>query len=164
MSLKTKKLLAQIRARQDAVAARAGNVLGVDVSGSLAGRIGLQLVGAAAVLELLTPVLMLGAAILLFGSETAVLAQTVPGGNIFGNSAETPGRGLVEAVKYARNVVFVAGIAFFIWAAINMGFEKPWGGKAWAGAACWGFSGLAALAYEFSQGNAVNLDTSGLGR
>ena len=157
-----RNLLAQIRARQDAVVARASNVLGVDVSGSRAGRIGLQLVAAATVLELLTPVLMVGALVAL--SADPALAQTVPGGNIFGNSAETPGRGLVEAVKYARNVVFVAGIAFFIWAAINMGFEKPWGGKAWAGAACWGFSGLAALVYEFANGNPVNLDTGGLGR
>jgi hypothetical protein len=157
-----RKLLTHLRARQEAVTARASSLFGVDVSGSRAGRVGQALVTVAALVELATPVLVFGGIFALTAVET--VAQTVPGGNIFGNSAETPGRGLVEAVKYARNVVFVAGIAFFIWAAINMGFEKPWGGKAWAGAACWGFSGIAALVYEFSQGNAVNLDTSGLGR
>lgn len=63
-------------------------------------------------------------------------------------------------MKYLRNIVFVLGVAFFAWAAINMGFEKPWGGKAIAGAASWAFAGLSALVYEFSQGNAVKVDTN----
>ena len=160
--MKINKIIAGISERQRAAEARASQLFGVDVvTNTRAGRIGRALITTAIAIEFVMPVLMVVGMFAL--SAVSTVAQ-VPGGNIFGNSAETPGRGLVEAVKYARNVVFIAGIAFFIWAGLNMGFEKPWGGKAWAGAACWGFSGLAALVYEFSQGNPVNLDTGGLGR
>jgi hypothetical protein len=132
---------------------------GVDTSSRTA-RLGQSLMTISAALRLVEPVLVLGLVFLV--AAHPALAQGP--GNIFGSDATTPGRGLVEAIKYLRNVIFVAGVGFFMWAAINMGFEKPWGGKALSGAACWAFSGLAALVYEFSQGNSVQMDTSGLGR
>ena len=147
--------LAASREARDGAAA----LYGIDPK-SPAARIGNSLMTFSMVLRFVEPVLVVG--LLVLFSAVPALAQGP--GNIFGSDATTPGKGLVEAVKYFRNVIFVAGIAFFMWAGINLGFEKPWGGKAWAGAACWAFSGLAALVYEFSQGNPVNMDTSGLGR
>lgn len=149
----------QRRAARELARQEQAALYGIDIE-SRAARIGQSLMTLSTVLRVIEPLVVLGLMLVL--ASHPALAQGP--GNIFGSDATTPGRGLIEAVKYFRNVIFVAGIAFFMWAGINMGFEKPWGGKAIAGAACWAFSGLAALVYEFSQGNSVQMDTSGLGK
>lgn len=153
------RLFENVKARNAATQSRVAGALGLDVlpSNSTAARAGRGLITVAVGLELLTPLLFFG--LVFVGLAEPALAQP-SAGNIFGQSAEAPGRGLVEAVKYLRNIVFVFGVAFFAWAALNMGFEKQWGGKAIAGAACWAFAGLSALVYEFSQGNSVKVDTN----
>lgn len=130
---------------------------GVVEGDSRAARTGARLIALAAFIQLITPLLVIAGMLAL--TAFPALAQT-PGGGVFGANDQTVGRGLVEFIKYFRNVIFLAGIFFFGWAGINMGFEKPWGGKAMAGVACWGFAALSALAYSFSQGQAVNLDTN----
>lgn len=155
LTKRIRRELAAGRAERAGVAA----LYGVDIN-SPAARIGNGLMTLSLVLRIVEPLLVL----LLMFVISAVPAAAQSPGNIFGSDAQTPGRGLVEAIKYFRNVIFIAGIAFFMWGAINMGFEKPWGGKAIAGAACWAFAGISALVYTFSQGDSVQLDTSGLGR
>jgi len=86
-------------------------------------------------------------------------AQT-PGGSVFNGSDQTLGNGLKEFTKYFRNALFLGGVIFTGWGMINLAMEKPWGTKMLGGLGCFGFSGIAALAYSFSQGNAVNLDTN----
>lgn len=151
-------LLAQLAASKEQ-SANAAALHGIDTE-SRAYRIGKALITTSHLMRALEMVLVL--AIVMVAAAHPTFAQSP--GNIFGSDPTTAGRGLIEAVKYFRNVIFVLGIVFFMWAAINLGFEKPWGMKAIGGAACWAFSGLAALVYEFSQGNSVQMDTSGLGR
>lgn len=159
-----KKLIEKLQAQRAASRSHRESVAalyGIDTN-SPSARIGQSLMTLSHVLRFVEPLLVFGLVMAL--AACPALAQGTNPGNIFGSDATTPGRGLVEAVKYFRNVIFVLGIIFFMWAGVNMGFDKPWGGKAIAGAACWAFSGIAALVYEFSQGNPVQMDTSGLGR
>ncbi len=157
MSTKIRELRHRIKARTQKQAASAASLYGVEPTDSRAARIGSGLIAAAVFIEFITPVVVVLAMITL--TAFPALAQT-PGGGVFGSNDQTVGRGLVEFIKYFRNLIFLAGIFFFGWAGVNMGFEKPWGGKAMAGVACWGFAGISALAYSFSQGQAVNLDTN----
>ncbi len=151
---KQRRNFTERRARRSAELAES---FGLDMTDSRAARIGTKLIGLALLTEMMMPVLVLAGIGVL--SCVPALAQT-PAGGIFNSDATTPGRGLVEAIKYFRNLIFLLGIVFFGWAGLNMGMEKPWGGKAMAGAACWGFAGLSALVYTFSQGTAVPLDTN----
>ena len=47
-----------------------------------------------------------------------------------------------------------------MWAAFNYMTEKNWTKQAVGSIFCFAFGAVASLAYSFSQGNAVNLDTS----
>lgn len=87
------------------------------------------------------------------------VAQT-PGGSIFGGNDQTVGNGVREAIKYGRNLLFLLGVVGIMWAAVNYMFEKNWFKQLMGGVCCMGFSAIAAIAYSFSQGQAVNLDTN----
>jgi hypothetical protein len=124
---------------------------------SRSARIGKGLCQASAVVHLLAPVLVVIAMI----TVTAVpaFAQS-PGGSIFGGNDQTVGNGVREFVKWGRNLLFLLGIIFVIWGIINYAFEKSCMKQFLGAAGAMGFGGVAALAYSFSQGQAVNLDTS----
>jgi hypothetical protein len=124
---------------------------------SCVARIGQGMIRAACFLKLLEPVLLLILVLAMF--TVSSFAQT-PGGNVFNGSDQTLGNGLKEFTKYFRNALFLGGVIFTGWGMINLAMEKPWGTKMLGGLGCFGFSGIAALAYSFSQGNAVNLDTN----
>src|SRR6266478_6874762 len=54
-----------------------------------------------------------------------VLAQS-PGGNIFGGSDQTVGNGVREAIRWARNILFLLGIGAVAWGTVNIFLEKPY--------------------------------------
>lgn len=124
---------------------------------SRSARIAKRLFQASAWVHVLTPALVVVGTLLLLAFP--VLAQS-PGGSIFGGNDQTVGNGVREFVKYGRNLLFLLGIGFIIWGIINYAIEKSWVKQLIGGVGCFGFSGVAALAYSFSHGQAVNLDTT----
>jgi hypothetical protein len=112
-----------------------------------------QLFQASAILNALTPVLLIGI------MSVSVMAQGPSGGSIFGGDDQTLGNGVREVIKWGRNLLFLLGIGGLMWAAVNYMTEKNWTKQALGGVFCFAFGAVASLAYSFSQGNAVNLDT-----
>jgi hypothetical protein len=124
---------------------------------SRAARIGKRLCQASFLVHAFAPLLAIAAIILL--TAMPALAQS-PGGSIFGGNDQTVGNGVREFVKWGRNLLFLLGIVFVIWGIVNYAIEKSWMKQLIGGVGCFGFSGVAALAYSFSQGQAVQLDTT----
>jgi hypothetical protein len=122
-------------------------------------RAGERLVQFSTVLRAVEPllVLMATALILTVGAHPA-MAQT-PGGGIFGGSDQTVGNGVREAIRWARNILFLLGVGGCAWGALNVMLEKPYAKQFLGGGACMGFGAIASLAYSFAQGNAVDVDT-----
>jgi hypothetical protein len=116
-----------------------------------------RLVQASIIVHVLTPVLVILGIITL--TALPVLAQS-PGGSIFGGNDQTLGNGVREAIKWGRNLLFLLGIGGLMWAAFNYMTEKNWTKQAVGSVFCFAFGAVASLAYSFSQGNAVNLDTN----
>jgi hypothetical protein len=112
-----------------------------------------RLFQASAILNALTPVLLIGI------MSVSVMAQGPSGGSIFGGDDQTLGNGVREVIKWGRNLLFLLGIGGLMWAAVNYMTEKNWTKQALGGVFCFAFGAVASLAYSFSQGNAVNLDT-----
>lgn len=128
-----------------------------EISRSRIARAGEKLVRAAIVMRTLEPMLVLAAIVLVIAAGPA-LAQA-PGGNIFGGSDQTVGNGVREAIRWARNILFLLGIGACAWGAVNIFLEKPYARQFIGGGAAMGFGGIASLAYSFAQGQAVNVDT-----
>lgn len=124
---------------------------------SRAARASQRLIQASAIADALTPVLTI-ITIFSFTAVTA-LAQGPGGGTIFGGNDQTLGNGVREVIKWGRNLLFLLGIGGLMWAAVNYMTEKNWTKQALGGIFCFAFGAVASLAYSFSQGNAVNLDT-----
>jgi hypothetical protein len=120
-------------------------------------RAGEKLIRAAVLIRTVEPLLVL-TAIMLVMSAGPALAQA-PGGNIFGGSDQTVGNGVREAIRWARNILFLLGIGACAWGAVNIFLEKPYARQFIGGGAAMGFGGIASLAYSFAQGQAVNVDT-----
>ncbi len=116
-----------------------------------------RLIQASMIVHVLTPVLVILGIITL--AALPVLAQS-PGGSIFGGNDQTLGNGVREAIKWGRNLLFLLGIGGLMWAAFNYMTEKNWTKQAVGSVFCFAFGAVASLAYSFSQGNAVNLDTN----
>src|SRR5215213_6221686 len=112
-----------------------------------------RLFQASAILNALTPILLIGI------MSISVMAQGPSGGSIFGGDDQTLGNGVREVIKWGRNLLFLLGIGGLMWAAVNYMTEKNWTKQALGGVFCFAFGAVASLAYSFSQGNAVNLDT-----
>lgn len=124
---------------------------------SRAARASQRLIQASAIADALTPVLTI---ITIFSLTAATaLAQGPGGGTIFGGNDQTVGNGVREVIKWGRNLLFLLGIGGLMWAAVNYMTEKNWTKQALGGIFCFAFGAVASLAYSFSQGNAVNLDT-----
>jgi hypothetical protein len=123
-------------------------------------RIGEVSVHVALILRLIEPVLVMGVTtlVLLLGAAHPAMGQT-PGGSIFGDSDQTVGNGVREAIRWARNILFLLGVGGCAWGALNVMMEKPYTKQFIGGGACMGFGAIASLAHSFSQGNAVNVDT-----
>ena len=137
-----------------------GAVLDVELrAASRVARISERFVQCSMVLRTLEPVvlLVLMAGVTAIGAQP-VLAQT-PGGGIFGSSDQTVGSGVREAIRWARNILFLLGVGGCAWGAMNVMMEKPYLKQFVGGGACMGFGAIASLAYSFAQGNAVNVDT-----
>jgi hypothetical protein len=120
-------------------------------------RVGEKLIRAAVVVRVVEPVLVLTGIVFVMAVGPA-LAQA-PGGNIFGGSDQTVGNGVREAIRWARNILFLLGIGACAWGAVNIFLEKPYARQFIGGGAAMGFGGIASLAYSFAQGQAVNVDT-----
>ncbi len=116
-----------------------------------------RLIQASMIVHVLTPVLVILGIITL--AALPVLAQS-PGGSIFGGNDQTLGNGVREAIKWGRNLLFLLGIGGLMWAAFNYMTEKNWTKQAVGSVFCFAFGAVASLAYSFSQGNAVDLDTN----
>src|SRR3954447_839693 len=112
-----------------------------------------RLFQASAILNALTPVLLIGI------MSVSVMAQGPSGGSIFGGDDQTLGNGVREVIKWGRNLLFLLGIGGLMWAAVNYMTEKNWTKQALGGGFCMAFGSVASLVYSFSQGSAVNLDT-----
>jgi hypothetical protein len=115
------------------------------------------LLQASVILNALTPVLTIVAVFSL--TAVTAMAQGPSGGSIFGGNDQTLGNGVREIIKWGRNLLFLLGIGGLMWAAVNYMTEKNWTKQALGGIFCFAFGAVASLAYSFSQGNAVNLDT-----
>jgi hypothetical protein len=120
-------------------------------------RTGQKLIRAAVFIRMVEPLLVLSAIVFVIAAGPA-LAQA-PGGNIFGGSDQTVGNGVREAIRWARNILFLLGIGACAWGAVNIFLEKPYARQFIGGGAAMGFGGIASLAYSFAQGQAVNVDT-----
>jgi hypothetical protein len=127
------------------------------MSESRIARAGEKLLRAAVLIRIVEPVLVLVAVVFVMAAGPA-LAQA-PGGNIFGGSDQTVGNGVREAIRWARNILFLLGIGACAWGAVNIFLEKPYARQFIGGGAAMGFGGIASLAYSFAQGQAVNVDT-----
>jgi len=115
------------------------------------------LIHASLAVHIMTPFLVILGVIVL--APLSVFAQS-PGGSIFGGNDQTLGNGVREAIKWGRNLLFLLGIGGLMWAAFNYMTEKNWTKQAVGSVFCFAFGAVASLAYSFSQGNAVNLDTN----
>jgi len=124
---------------------------------SRAARIGKRLMHASAVVHALTPLIVIGVMIVL--AAVPALAQS-PGGSIFGGSDQTIGNGVREFIKWARNLLFLLSVVFVGWGLLNYAFEKSSMKQFLGAAGCMSFGAISALIYSFSQGQAVNLDTT----
>jgi hypothetical protein len=120
-------------------------------------RAGEKLIRAAMLIRVVEPVLMLAALMLVIVAGPA-LAQA-PGGNIFGGSDQTVGNGVREAIRWARNILFLLGIGAVAWGTVNIFLEKPYARQFIGGGASMAFGGIASLAYSFAKGQAVDVDT-----
>ena len=132
------------------------NALQIDeqlLTNSRAARASHRLLQASAILNTLSPILLIGI------MSISVMAQGPSGGSIFGGDDQTLGNGVREVIKWGRNLLFLLGIGGLMWAAVNYMTEKNWTKQALGGVFCFAFGAVASLAYSFSQGNAVNLDT-----
>jgi len=120
---------------------------------SRAARCSKRLIQAGVILNALAPLLVISL------SAVTVLAQGPSGGSIFGGNDQTIGNGVREVIKWGRNLLFLLGIGGLMWAAVNYMTEKNWTKQALGGGRSFALEAVASLAYSFSQGNAVNLDT-----
>jgi hypothetical protein len=120
-------------------------------------RAGETLIRAAVIIRVVEPVLVLAALMLVLAVGPA-LAQA-PGGNIFGGSDQTVGNGVREAIRWARNILFLLGIGAVAWGTVNIFLEKPYARQFIGGGASMAFGGIASLAYSFAKGQAVDVDT-----
>ena len=120
-------------------------------------RAGEKLIRAAVIIRVVEPVLMLAALMLVIAAGPA-MAQA-PGGNIFGGSDQTVGNGVREAIRWARNILFLIGIGAVAWGTVNIFLEKPYARQFIGGGASMAFGGIASLAYSFAKGQAVDVDT-----
>ena len=120
-------------------------------------RAGEKLINAAVIIRVVEPVLALAALMFVIAVGPA-LAQA-PGGNIFGGSDQTVGNGVREAIRWARNILFLLGIGAVAWGTVNIFLEKPYARQFIGGGASMAFGGIASLAYSFAKGQAVDVDT-----
>ncbi len=120
-------------------------------------RAGEKLIRAAVIIRVVEPVLVLAAVMIVIAVGPA-LAQA-PGGNIFGGSDQTVGNGVREAIRWARNILFLLGIGAVAWGTVNIFLEKPYARQFIGGGASMAFGGIASLAYSFAKGQAVDVDT-----
>jgi|SRR5882724_10127663 len=120
-------------------------------------RAGERLIRAAVFIKVVEPVLVFSALMLMIAVGPA-LAQA-PGGNIFGGSDQTVGNGVREAIRWARNILFLLGIGAVAWGTVNIFLEKPYARQFIGGGASMAFGGIASLAYSFAKGQAVDVDT-----
>ena len=119
-------------------------------------RAGEKLIRAAVFIRMVEPLLALILMVLVI--TFPVLAQS-PGGNIFGGSDQTVGNGVREAIRWARNILFLLGIGAVAWGTVNIFLEKPYARQFIGGGASMAFGGIASLAYSFAKGQAVDVDT-----
>jgi len=120
-------------------------------------RAGEKLIRAAVFIRVVEPMLVL-ASLMLVMAVAPALAQA-PGGNIFGGSDQTVGNGVREAIRWARNILFLLGIGAVAWGTVNIFLEKPYARQFIGGGASMAFGGIASLAYSFAKGQAVDVDT-----
>ena len=119
-------------------------------------RAGEKLIRAAVFIRMVEPLLALIFMVLVI--TCPVLAQS-PGVNIFGGSDQTVGNGVREAIRWARNILFLLGIGAVAWGTVNIFLEKPYARQFIGGGASMAFGGIASLAYSFAKGQAVDVDT-----
>ena len=119
-------------------------------------RAGEKLIRAAVFIRMVEPLLALIFIVLVI--TCPALAQS-PGGNIFGGSDQTVGNGVREAIRWARNILFLLGIGAVAWGTVNIFLEKPYARQFIGGGASMAFGGIASLAYSFAKGQAVDVDT-----
>ncbi|PYP85839.1 MAG: hypothetical protein DMF61_14865 [Blastocatellia bacterium AA13] len=133
-------------------------LIGLDeeILDSCVARGGERLIRAAMFIRVVEPLLVL---ILLAVVLTCPVLAQAPGGSIFGGSDQTVGNGVREAIRWARNILFLIGIGAVAWGTINIFLEKPYARQFIGGGASMAFGGIASLAYSFAKGQAVDVDT-----
>src|SRR5262249_16235484 len=86
-------------------------------------RTGEKFIRAAVFIRIVEPMLVL---VLMFVVMTCPVLAQAPGGNIFGGSDQTVGNGVREAIRWARNILFLLGIGAVAWGTVNIFLEKPY--------------------------------------
>ena len=140
--------LKSIRARLDAC--KVDNEI---LEHSCLARVGARVVQLAVIIRAVEPALAIVAALCLISVQA--LAQ----GSILGQDDQALGSGVREAIRYGRNLLFLLGVGGIGWGAVNYMMEKAWIKQMIGGGMSMGMGGIASLAYSFSQGSAVDLDT-----
>jgi hypothetical protein len=143
--------LKSIRARLDAC--KVDNEI---LERSRLARVGARVVKLAVIIRAVEPALVIVAALCVMSVQA--LAQ-VSGGEILGQNDQALGSGVREAIRYGRNLLFLLGVGGIGWGAVNYMMEKAWIKQMIGGGMSMGMGGIASLAYSFSQGSAVDLDT-----
>jgi hypothetical protein len=115
-------------------------------------RVGSRVIQLAVIIRAVEPALVIVAALCLMAVPS--FAQ-----DILGQNDQALGSGVREAVRYGRNLLFLLGVGGIGWGAVNYMMEKAWIKQMIGGGMSMGMGGIASLAYSFSQGNAVDLDT-----
>lgn len=127
------------------------------IARSRVARIGKYLFHASVLVHTLTPLLVVVGIIAV--TAVSAVAQS-PGGSIFGGNDQTVGNGVREFVKWGRNLLFLMAVIFVGWGLLNYAFEKSAMKQFLGAAGAMSFGGIAQLIFSFSQGQAVNLDTT----
>ena len=119
-------------------------------------RAGERLIRSAVFIRAVEPAISLAALIIVMAIPAFAQA---PSGPIFGGTDQTVGQGVREAIRWARNILFLIGVGACAWGTVNIFLEKPYARQFIGGGAAMGFGAIASLAFSFAQGQAVDVDT-----
>ena len=115
-------------------------------------RAGARLIQFSAVMRAVEPTIVLIASLALM--STPALAQ----GSIFGQDDQTIGNGTKEAIRWARNMMFLMGVGGVMWGVFNIMTEKAWLKQMLGGGLAMTVGGVITLVQSLSGGKSVDID------
>ncbi len=116
-------------------------------------RAGARLIQVSAVMRAVEPMIVLIVSLALM--STPAFAQ----GSIFGQDDQTVGNGTREAIRWARNMLFLMGVGGVMWGVVNIMMEKAWLKQMLGGGLAMTVGGVITLVQSLSGGKSVDIDT-----